>query len=81
MGRVFWTRANQYIIRINILDLFKGDFVASVHLYMKIIVHKHLYQIVRKRIVVIDDKQLGHDSHPQIKKATPLSLGGLLPIT
>ena len=78
MGRVLGPGADQDIVRLSHLDLSKCDFVASVDLDFKGIVPKHLDQVKRERIIIVDDKESGQGNCPPKKKSHPeMSLGGL----
>jgi hypothetical protein len=67
MRRIFGTGTDENIVRIELHNLLNGYPVTSIHVDVKIIVHKHLDEIVSKRVVIINDKQLGHTQLPKFR--------------
>lgn len=56
MERIFGAGTDQYIVRLVSRNLLKSYHVTSIHFDFKVIVHKHLDQIVSERVVIINDK-------------------------
>jgi len=60
VGRIFGTGADKHIVRIKYFNLIQRDLITPVYLDIQVVVFEHLNEIVGKRIIIIDDKQLGH---------------------
>jgi hypothetical protein len=68
MRRIFGTGTDENIVRFEPCNLFNRYHVTSIHCDFKVIMHKHLDEIVSKRVVIINDKQFGHAQIPKLKK-------------